>query len=231
MHLIHHFRSLSLGGLILLSVASGFAQESPAKTKALVVNGKTADSGVVQLNGRSYVDIETLAQVTNGTVTVEPSRIVLTFPLQAASATSPAASAAVPSNALSKDFSSAAIAALADMREWRGALSTMVSYGLAINASGVTEYRDHVNEDISQAAVVASTDADRNALALLRGEFDKLNSWANEILTARQNLNAAKTVDPNALKNDPELAKINDCGRFLNGMIVSGTFSDNGTCH
>ena len=88
-----YFRGLLVVGLILFSAKAGLAQESSEKpSKALVVNGKTMDAQVAQINGRSYVDIETLAQLTNGTVAVEPNRIVLTIPAPAAGAAAPAAS-------------------------------------------------------------------------------------------------------------------------------------------
>jgi len=229
--------SLLLLGLILLSAKDGYAQANPARrTKALVVNGKTLDAEVTQINGHSYVDIETLAQITNAAVTVEPTRIVLTIPASAAGTAAPTPAAATssappPPEGISRDFAAAAIGTLADMREWRAAVSMMITYGLVVSASWSTDSRDRVEADLSQAAVAATTQADQNALPLLRSEFDMLNTWANETLAARQALNGAKTVDPNALKNDPALEKITQCGRFLNGMIVSRSFSDNASCH
>jgi hypothetical protein len=215
---------------MLFSAGNVWAQgtASPA-TKTLVVNGKTVGTEVKEINGRSYVDVEALAQITNGVVTVEPNRIVLTIPA-ASNAAAPAA-APPPPEGLSRDFASSAVSSLADMREWRGAISLMITYGLVVSASWSTDYHDRVEADLSQAAVAATTDSDRNALSLLRNEFDKLTGWADETFAARQALNGAKAIDPNALKNDPSLAAITNCSRFLNGMIVSGTYTDNASCH
>jgi hypothetical protein len=66
---------------------------------------------------------------------------------------------------------------------------------------------------------------------LLNNEFDKLAGWANDVIAARQSLNAEKTIDPNSLQNDPVLAKITECGQFLNAMLLSGDFSDSPSCH
>ena len=47
------------------------------------MNGKTVNAEVVVVDGRSYVDIDSLAQIadiTNGSMTVEPNRITLTIP-------------------------------------------------------------------------------------------------------------------------------------------------------
>jgi hypothetical protein len=228
-------RWILLVGLILFSVGYSLAQgTSSSPSKILVVNGKTVDAEVKDIQGRSYVDVETLAQITSAVVTVEPNRIVLTIP--APSTAAPSAAAATnagpqPPEGLSRDFASTAVSTLADMREWRGAISMMITYGLVVSASWSSDYHDRVEADLAQAAVAATTDSDQNALPLLRNESDKLNSWASDVLAARQALNGAKTVDPNALKNDPSLAKITDCGRFLNGMIVSRVFSDSPSCH
>jgi hypothetical protein len=107
----------------------------------------------------------------------------------------------------------------------------MVTYGLAISGTWAQDYRNRVQTGLTQLASAVSTDGDRDALQLLTSEFDNLAEWSNEIFTARQNLNGAKTIDPNALSNDPQLAKITDCSHSLEGMLISGTFSDDGTCH
>jgi hypothetical protein len=229
-HRLIEIRRIGFFGLILFSAGNVWAQGTASlATKTLVVNGKTVGTEVKEINGRSYVDVEALAQITNGVVTVEPNRIVLTIPA-ASNAAAPTA-APPPPEGLSRDFASSAVSSLADMREWRGAISMMITYGLVVSASWSTDYHDRVEADLSQAAVAATTDSDRNALSLLRNEFDKLTGWADETLAARQALNGAKAIDPNALKNDPSLAAITNCSRFLNGMIVSGTYTDNASCH
>jgi hypothetical protein len=218
-------------GLALCFAGTGIAQDSVQKTgKALVVNGRTVVPELMQINGHSYVDIETLARITNGEVRVEPNRIVLTIPV---SSPLPATTAAAPPTppGLSKEFASASVSVLADMTEWRGAIGMMISYGLVVSDSWTHDYHDRVEADLAQAAVAATTESDHEALPLLQSEFDKLTAWANDVLAARQRLNGAKTVDPDALKNDPSLASITACGRFLNRMIVSGSFSDDSSCH
>jgi hypothetical protein len=221
--------------MCLVPGGADLGQVNPPAEKAVVVNGKTVvATGVRQIDGHAYVDIEALAQAINGVVTIEPSRVVLTIPVSAPAAiTGPPTTVAVTQlpQGLSKDFSREAIAEVAEMREWRGAVGTMVTYGLAVSGSWTQDYHDRVDEGLREATVAASTDDDRSAAQLLKNEFDALAAWSTDIITARQNLNAAKTIDPNALQNDPALAKITACSRFLNGMLVSGVFSDDGSCH
>jgi hypothetical protein len=212
---------------VLLLSGMLFAQST---NKSLVVNGKITGAGVRQINGRLYVDLEALAQATNAVFTVEPRRVVLTIPPADAA---PVASDDFAQNSpkLSRDFSSAAISALAAMREWRVAVRAMILYGLAVSETWVQAYHQQSMDALQQAAVVASTDADKNALQVLRNEADMMTSWANQVEADRQQLNGEKVVDPNALKDDPALAKIQKCSQFLNSMVLSGFFNDDPTCH
>jgi hypothetical protein len=215
--------------LVLVAVVADLCAQT-ASEKTLVVNGKNVGSAVRQIGGHSFVDVEALAQATNGAVTIEGNRVMLTIPVGNSGAAAQPASAP-DQQRLSREFASAAIADLADMREWRGALSAMVTYGLAAGPAMGQEYHDRADADLRQASVAASTDADRNALQLLTNEFNTLTDWANQIAASRQSLNGAKTVDPNALQNDPTLSKISNCSRFLSGMVVSGRFGDDASCH
>jgi hypothetical protein len=309
-----NFRFLIWPGFVLALAGTLSAQS--ASDKVLVINGKTVDSPVVQIGGRSYVDVETIAQSTNGSFVVDPHRVVLTIPAgnapalaaatppTAASAPPPAAAAtkpaaveadtapdtgvSVPANAspaaqtaadkatalvsapnggapvsasaaaaanqaanqaaeaaaeaatpapasppkgISRQFASVSVATLADMREWRGAISAMISHGLAVSDAWAAGYRDQAQADLAQAEVAATTDDDHSALELLRNEESNLESWWNTVLGQRQDLNGASTIDPDALKNDPMLAKIRSCSQFLDSMLVSGAYTDNSACH
>src|SRR5450759_476258 len=89
MNRLSHLQYVVLLGFFLSIAAVLVAQLPPNKT--LIVNGKTTGAAIMQINGRSYVDIETLAQITNGIVTVEPNRIVLTIPVSNSGAVPPPA--------------------------------------------------------------------------------------------------------------------------------------------
>lgn len=210
--------------LVLSFAGTLFAQGLPERN--LVVNGAAVSGKVVQIEGRSYVTLETLAQITRATVVEEPDKVVLDMPGPGSAATLPPAAPG-----LSKGFAGAAIAALADMREWKGAIAASISYGAPVVGSWPTDYRDRAEDAVTQAKIAASTSEDEDALPLLQNEFTKLKDWAAGVVSARQSLNASRSVDPNALQNDAALTKIADCGQFLNGMIVSGRFSDKASCH
>jgi hypothetical protein len=222
-------RRFSLQRVVLLGFALSlaavlFAQRTP--DIKLLVNGKTMSAAILQVDGRSYVDVETLARITNGSVTVEPNQIVLTIPDSNPDTTSPPAT-----QGLSKNFASAAIATLAEMKEWKGVLGTMVTFGLAVDGRWAQTYHDRVQTSLAQASVAASSNADHNALQLLSTQFANLAKWESDVVAERQALNGARTVDPNALQNDPVLAKFSNCGKFLSTMLGSGIFADNSSCN
>jgi len=207
-----------------LSLATALFAQRASDIK-LLVNGKVINAAVWQVDGRSYVDVETLARITNGSVKVEPNQILLTIP-------DSGLDAAAPQNTLglSKGFASEAVTALAEMKEWKGALGTMVTFGLAVDGTWAQTYRDQVEASIARASVAAMTGSDRSALQLLNNQFAHLAKWESDFIAERKALNGAKTVDANAIQNDPALTKISNCGRFLNTMLVSRTFADNASC-
>jgi hypothetical protein len=216
---------------VLLFAGFLFAQNVP--DRALIVNGKT-EGVVVQMGGHAYVDVETVAQFTNGSVTLEPTRIVLTFPAPGSSGaprTGLAPLPPAPPPGLSKNFASLGISVLAEMREWRGAVGTILAYGVPVVGSWPQDYHDHVEADLMQVGVATSTAADQDAMQLLQNEFSNLSRWANDVVTTRTSMNATNSVRPDTLQNDPALAKISNCSRFLSSMLVSGSFADDSSCH
>jgi hypothetical protein len=221
-------RRRNLQILVLLGFAFSFVAVLFAQglsDKKLLVNGKNTGVTVLQADGRFYVDVETLARITRGTVTVEPTQVILTIPRANSDVSSPQSS-----DELSKEFVSAAVVALAEMKEWKGALATMITYGLAIDGSWAQTYREQAETSLTQASAAASTNGDRSALQLLSNEFAHLAKWESDVLADRKALNGAETVSANGLQDDPALAKISNCGRFLNKMLVSRTFADNSSC-
>jgi hypothetical protein len=214
--------------LSLMFAGAAIAQNPPQK-KTLVINGRTADGAVVQIDGRSYVDVETLARVMGATVSFEPGRVVLTgtaLPLSAKPGSIP--------GGLSKEFSRAGISCLAEMREWKGAISSAIRSGVAGGnwlAPLLHDHRIRTEESLGQASVAATTDSDKLALQLLKSEFTNLGQWDSNAQASILALNAEQNLDPAAAQSDPLLAKISECGKFLNAMLVGGEFADNPSCH
>jgi len=203
-------------------------QQPTAQTKALEINGQIVPGAVIQINGHTYADLLAISQLTGAALTVRPDRIVLAIPNANAPTTPPQRS-----NRLSKEFSRAAIGYLADLREWRNAVETAVSIGAPESRQleqWLRQHRSRAEESLRLAGVAASTPADRSALQQLQSLFANMQQWDSAAAQTRQNLDASRAVDPNGLSNDPLLAKINECDRFLDNMLASGTPVENTAC-
>jgi len=209
--------------VVVLSVLETVAQDALDNT--LIVNGAAVNAAVVLVQGRSYVDIEGLAQAIGGSVTFEPNQITLTIPAP------PPPPPPRTKEGMTKEFQQMAVSALTEMREWRGAISTLITSGMPVAGNWSSDYYDRVEADLMQTTLAAATEPDRQALRLLQQEFTLLAEWAENVVGERQALKAARTIDPHSLQNDQSLAKISKCGQFLGSMIVSGTFSDDSSCH
>jgi len=78
---------LSLSLILLLSL-SAFAQDAQ-QNLTLVVSGQPGHAPIVQINGKSYVDIDALARLTNSSVSIRGNQVILT-PLGSAPSAPPA---------------------------------------------------------------------------------------------------------------------------------------------
>jgi len=202
-----------------------FPQAQPSGT--LVVSGQPGQTPVLQINGRSYVDITALARLINGSLSFKGSQVTLTMP-GAGDSTPPAAAASQPASAFSKDFLRAGIEEMSVIREWRSALVNAVQNGYPVTDAFVAAYRGQASTSLRLASVAASTDSDHNAFQLLSNEFDNMQKLSNKVLAARKDMNY---ISADALKDDPLNQQVLNCARSLAAMASSGQFQDDGSCH
>jgi hypothetical protein len=212
---------LALPGLIWSQVAQ--------QNRILTISGQPGQIPVVEINGRSYVEIEALARLTNGSLSFKGNQTTLTLPGSAAStpATAPAASQPA-SSGFSNAFMRAGIEEMSVIREWCGALVNAVQNGYPVTDGLVAGYRGQAATNLRLASVAVSTDSDRNAFQLLSNEFDNMQKLSNRVLAARKNMNY---LSPDALNGDPLDQQILTCARSLAAMASSGQFQDDGSCH
>src|SRR5260370_21818780 len=90
--------------------------QSAHQKRTLIVNGQSGRVPVIEADGHTYVDLEALARIANGSLAFDDDQIVLTIPASSVDPT-----AADP--AFSKSFMRAAIAELSVIHEWRNALT------------------------------------------------------------------------------------------------------------
>jgi hypothetical protein len=207
-----------------------FAAGMPAFPQAqqngtLVVSGQPGQTPVLQINGRSYVDITALARLINGSLSFKGNHVTLTLPGSGDSTPPPASQ---PAPAFSKDFLRAGIEYMSVIREWRSALIDAVQNGYPVTDAFAAAYRGQASTSLRLASVAASTDSDHNAFQLLSNEFDNMQKLSNKVLAARKDMNY---ISADALKDDPLNQQILNCARSLAAMASSGQFQDDGSCH
>src|SRR5258707_4015843 len=66
--------------VVLLIVPALALSQAAQESRTLTVNGQPGQVAVVQMNGRSYVDVEALARVANGSLSFNGNHITLTLP-------------------------------------------------------------------------------------------------------------------------------------------------------
>ena len=221
---------------MLLVVPVLALSQAAQQNRILIVNGQLGQVTVVQMNGRSYVDLETLARVANGSLSFSGNQITLTLPTSAngppaapasTSATSPTSAPAPANPGFSKAFLKAGIEAMSLVREWHSALANAIQNGFPLAESWLSGYRIQAQAGLRLASVAASTDSDQSAAQLLNSEFENMKTLSSNYVAARQSLDY---IAPDALANDALNQKIVNCGHSLAAMAASGQFVDDGSC-
>jgi hypothetical protein len=219
----------------LFLVVPGIALSQDAnQNRTLIVNGQSTQVPVIQMNGRSYVDLEALASAVNGSLSFAGSQIAFSVPVgpapnAPAAAAKPASAPAQASNpGFSKGFLSAAIEEGATLREWHAALATTIENGYPLTAAALAPYRAQATTNLRLASVAASTDSDRSAYQLLSNLFQNMAKLNDKYVAARANMTY---ISPDALQNDNLNQRLMTCGHSLSAMAASGQFVDDGSCN
>jgi hypothetical protein len=226
-----HWPLIVLALLMTMEVIAAAQTQRPGE--AFSVQGYPGQTTVVQLQGRGLVDLQDLARITNGSLSFERDRVILTLP--GCEVPQPAGDNAGKSG-FSRGFRRAAIEAMASIREWGGTLRVIVQNGLPVGNSmagqTITAFQGRAVDSLALASAAASTDSDYRGLELLRNEFNNLQAWNDSFVQARSAMSATNlTISENALQNDPEVQKMVHCGQFLAQMFAGGSFQDDAACH
>ena len=216
--------------LLVLLIVPGLALSQDVRpSRTLILNGQSGKVTVMDVEGRSYVDLESLARIANGTLGFSGNQITLTLPSSAAGTASPAAPPSPPANSgFSKEFLRNSIEEMAVIREWRSAMENSIAYSFPLQEDWVERYRGQASTSLGLASVAASTDSDRGAAQLLSNEFDNMNTLSAKLLASRK---IAHLVSLENFKADPLNQNILTCARALASMAVGGEFVDDGSCH
>ncbi len=211
--------------VVVCGVALGQTQNT-----TLIVTGHDGQAPVIQRNGRSYVDVESLARLTGATLGFQGNRIIFTLPTVAAAATlGPAPAQEKPENTgYSREFLQAAVEQMTVIREWRSAIENAVRTNNPVEQRWISGYRRNADTRMQMATASATTESDRQALSLLQGAMGLMQQMSDRFLSLRASVTFVPT---DALDNDPVDQKILSCAQGMASQAMPGSkFEDVPSC-
>jgi hypothetical protein len=205
-------------------MANGRAQ-TPQKSSTLTIAGHPGEAQLLQVNGKSYVEIETLARLTQGTLSFKANQTVLTLPLADRELQAPAPHAVA---GFSRAFSQAGIEEMSVIREWRRAIVNAVQTNTPISEDWISAEHSLADKNLALASAAASTDDDRSASPFLSTEFNNMQSLSELYLAIRKQ---AAAISPDSFHSGPLEDQILSCAQGFVSMTESRVFQDQRACH
>ena len=216
--------------IAILTAASAAAAAQQTRTAGtLMIAGQPEQAQLVRINGKSYVDVESLARMTQGTLRFEGARTVLTLPAASTSAnvaSAAANSAKVPR--LTEGFLGAEIEALTQVREWHVSLVNAVNNSYPVTATWVSPMQRQAEARLQLALAAATSEPDRQASQLLQAEFTNMQQMSDQLLALHDK---ASYISPAIFNNNTLDAKILGCEQALAAMAATKQFQDEVQCH
>jgi hypothetical protein len=234
-------RVFATAALILSFAIFAHAQ---LQTRTLTINGHSGKVTIYRVEGKAFIDLESLVRTANGTVAFKGDEIILTFPTAGVASAPAAASASAAressasaqasspqSEAMTRAFMSAAVQDLALIKDWENTMAYAIQRGVPGDGSRLVILHDRAAEGLRLAKVQAHSPSDDNALQLLTNHFNQVDGWKRKLVDERRSMSTANySASPDALNQDPEYQKIVSCSQFLGSMLSSGHYEDNGSC-
>ena len=188
---------LSLAACLLIARVA--LSQVPRQSGTLSVTGHPGQVPVIDINGRSYVEIESLARLTSSSISFRDKQIIVTFSPSEANTKAAETNQPVPSG-FSKDFLRAGVEEMTAIREWRIAIVNAVQSNFPVTDDWVAGYRRTAESKLSLASAAVTTDSDRSGFILLSNEFSKMQMLSDKYLALRKSLTY---IAPDSLENDP----------------------------
>src|SRR5438067_4817457 len=200
----HNRTKRALATVIVSLSLAGFAH-AQLQTRTLTVNGHSGKVTIYHVQGKSFIDLESLVRTGRGTVAFKDSEIILTFPAaRAASAAvpvpAPAQAGSPQSEAMTRAFMSAAVQDLALIKDWQNTMVYGIQRGVPGDGSRLVILHDRAAEGLRLAKVQAHNPSDQDALQLLTNHFNQVDNWKRKLVDARKSMSTANySASANAL--------------------------------
>jgi hypothetical protein len=208
----------------LVMLPAGAAAQTPQKSALFAVAGHPGAAHILQINGKSYVEIEALARLTQGSLSFNANQTTLTL--------LPAGAEAPPATPKKAGFSTAFVQAsiedLSFIREWRIAIVNAVLNNSPLAEEWVSAHSRLANKNLALASAAAATDDDHSAAPLLSAELNNMQKLSELYLAMR---NQAALISPDTFNNAPLEEQILNCAKGFVSMTESHEFQDQPACH
>jgi len=208
----------------LLMQSTNGSSQTPQKATTFKISGHAGEAQILQLNGKSYVEIETLARLTQGTLSFKANQTTLTLP---SSDSGGQASTSHAKAGFSTAFVQAGIEEMSVIREWRIAIVNAVQNNTPVSEDWVSAHHRLADKNLSLASSATSTDDDRSAFPLLTAEFNNMQKLSELYLTLRKQ---ASAISPDNFDISLE-DQILSCARGFVSMTENHEFQDQASCH
>jgi hypothetical protein len=203
--------------------ANGGAQ-TPRVASTLTIAGHSGEATLLQINGKSYVEVETLARLTKGTLSFKANQTTLTLPPSVAEVQ---ASAPHVKAGFSTAFVHAGVEEMSAVREWRTTIVNAVQKNTPVSEDWVLAQRRLADKNLALASAAVSTDDDRNAYPLLSAELSNMQKLSDLYLAMRTQVDFIST---DTFHSSPLEDQILSCAQGFASMTEKHEFQDQPAC-
>jgi hypothetical protein len=209
---------------LLMLAGSGSAQ-TPQTPTTLVIAGHAGEVKILQVGGKSYVEVEALARLTKGTLSFKDNRTTLTLP-----PTDPEAPTPQPQvkAGFSRPFVQAAIEELGSITEWRTGIVSAVEKNIPLSEEWASAQHRQAEKNLALASAAVSTEDDRSSFPLLSSELDHMQKLSDNYLAL---LKQSAAMSPDNFGNSALEEQILSCAKGFVAMTESRQFQDQAPCH
>jgi hypothetical protein len=195
--------------------------QSPPAIRTLTIAGHPGSARILESGGKSYVALDDLARLVNGSLSFNGNQVVLALTIDPAAATP----AAKPG--FSRPFMEAGIELMSSIREWRITIVNSIQNNTLVSEEWISRLRRRSEEKLAMASAARSTDDDRSGYPLLAAEVANMKQFSEQFLSKRRQ---SLAINPNSLDNDSLDQQILACGRSLASMAAEGRFHEEPAC-
>jgi hypothetical protein len=225
--MIMHWKAIRTAVLLVAILLVSLLVLVAQQTSSLLIEGPQGQAKVIQVQGKSYVEVDELARITRATLRFAGNKIILTLPVDGGTSSQAVQPAPAPPVGFSRPFLGAGIETMREILEWHAALKTAIERDYPLSDEWFGNFRRQIQSSLKHTEAVASTDMDRKALPLLVNESNNMGALSDRYLKITV---SRDYIGPDSLSSDPLEQKLLTCWHSLESMASSNQFVDDGLC-